>query len=122
MSADKKEFRKRIAYKEWPIFQHTPNRKKLRAGDKVIFYLAGNHGRKFLGNCTLNSALKEEENELDSSVGLSDIMVWKMHIDVHDVLADLDFIYRKNIWGCYFQGGVITISKKDHQLILSKVR
>lgn len=122
MSTDNKEFRKRIACGEWPIFQHTPNRKKLKAGDRVIFYLAGEHGRKFVGNCTLNSALKEKENGLDSSVCLSDIMVWKMHVDVHDVLEDLDFIYKKNIWGCYFQGGVLTISEKDHRLILSNVK
>ena len=41
MSGDHKELRERLSYKEWPIYHFTPNRKRLRAGDKVIFYLAG---------------------------------------------------------------------------------
>lgn len=122
MSVDNKEFRKRIADKEWPIYIFTPNRKKLKAGDKVIIYLAGYEGRKFMGNCTLNSAIKKKEKGLDYSVDLTQITIWKRHLDIHDVLADLVFVKNKDSWGSYFQRGVVSISEKDYRLILSNVK
>jgi len=122
MSGDKKELRKRTAGKEWSIYPFTRNRKKLRAGDKVVFYLAGKNEKKFVGNCTLNSAIKKKENVLVSSVDLTQITIWKRHLDVHDVLADLVFVKNKDNWGASFQGGVAPISEKDYRLILSNVK
>lgn len=122
VSVDKKEFRERIANKEWPIYKLTKNREKLRAGDKAIIYLAGLGRRKFVGNCTLNSAIKKKENGPDYSVDLTQITIWKKHLDVYNVLADLVFVKNKDHWGGYFQGGVVTISEKDYQLILSNVK
>lgn len=121
MSGDHKEFTKRLVHKEWPIYHFTPNRKKLRAGDKAIFYLAGQGWKKFVGNCIVNSRLKKKGG-LDFSVDLTDTSVWKRKVDVHDVLADLDFVYNKNNWGCFFQGGVVSIDEKDYKLILSKTK
>jgi len=122
MSGDHKELRERLSYKEWPIYHYTPNRKRLRAGDKVIFYLAGTGGSKFAGNCTLSSKLKGKESGLDYTVDLADIAVWKTLLDVHDVLEDLIFVSRKDSWGSYFQGGAISIHEKDYKLILSKAK
>ena len=116
----------------WGLGERTPNRKRLKRGDKVVF----SHGAKlFLGTATLDSDSyepKEEErdrlgheNEFYASrhgVKLAEIKIWDPPKQVNQFVENLDFIKRKDRPGGHFQGGVRAISKKDYELIVGKGR
>ncbi len=110
------EFEKRIEEKKWPIFTFTPNRKKLKTGDRIIFYKAGIEGKKFLGTAKLNSDLNIE-TRLGYSISLTDIKIWKRPRSVEKLLDKLEFIRDRKAWGRFFQGGVIKINGKDYTII-----
>ncbi len=109
-------FQRRINEKKWLIFSNTHNRKKLRVGDRIVFYKAGRiDGKKFLGSALISTKLKRDRS--DFSLGLSNIDVWKETIDIKTFLDKLDFIKDKTIWGSYLQGGIIPISDSDYAII-----
>jgi len=115
------DFTKRLEQRKWPIYNRTTNRNRLRAGDNVIFYLAGEDGKKFLGTARLGSGLKKAE-QIDYLVDLDDIEIWEKHVKIHDVIEELEFIVYKRNWGVHFQGGVIRLSDKDYTTITTKVK
>jgi hypothetical protein len=112
------EFKRRIREGRWPIFKHTPHRSLLREGDKVVFYMGGIGGQKFLGTAVISSKLVPEG--LDYSVGISKISVWKDPISIRPLIQELSFILRKDKWGIHLQGGVLPIPEKDYRKITSK--
>lgn len=111
-------FEKRISGKKWPIFKHTPNKMKLKNGDKVIFYKAGKDGQKFIGTASIGSEIVPDN--LDYYVTLYDVQVWKKPIGVPSILNEIQFIKNKSNWGLYFQGGVSHLPDADYHLIVSK--
>ena len=119
ITADYKEFKRRINEKKWPIFKRTAHRHALKTGDRIIFYQGGRDGQKFLGCTTLASEVKPST---DSSyyVTLSDTEVWKNTPLIRPMIPDLTFLVRKDKWGVHLQGGVITLFDKDYKYILSK--
>ena len=112
-------FERRINEKKWPIFKFTPNKKKLRKGDNIVFYKAGKDGQKFIGADGIGSKIIPEN--MDYFVTLYDIQIWKKPIEVPIILNELQFIKNKSNWGMYFQGGVTSLPPKDYKMILSKV-
>ena len=111
-------FQERITEKKWPIFKHTPNKMKLRKGDKIVFYKAGKDGRKFLGTASLGSEIIPDN--MDFYVILYDVQIWKKPIEVPTILNELQFIVNKSNWGMYLQGGVSHLPDVDYKLIISK--
>lgn len=112
------EFKKRIEKKKWPIFIHTHNRKKLKIGDKVVFYKAGVEGKKFLGTARLDSTLNME-TRLGYSVNLSEIKIWKKAHSAEKLLDKLEFIKDRKVWGRFFQGGIRRINYEDYSVIVN---
>jgi hypothetical protein len=112
-----KVFAERMRVKKWPIFIHTQNRKKLNVNDGVIFYKAGERGKKFVGSAKINANL--EKNGIDFSLDLTDVAVWDKGIDVIPILNKLELTMNKVSWGSAFQGGVRAISEKDYAIIMS---
>ena len=115
------ELENRITKKSWPIYHHTPHRKNLRFSDRIIFYLAGHGGKKFVGNASISSELMSSGG-LDYSIGISDIKIWKKPIPVEDLISNLEFVVNKNNWGASFQSGVRRLNDNDYNTILSKSR
>ena len=118
MKGNEVDFHARIEKEKWPIYRRTGNRKSLRKGDNVIFYLGGIRNMKFMGTASLSSEL-EPEGE-DFTVGLSNLDIWKNPILVPSILDSLGFVGNKRNWGAYFQGGAVWILKKDYNAILEK--
>ena len=114
------EFKDRINKKAWPIYKNTGNKRKLRVGDNVIFYMGGPEGKKFLGTSRVDSDLIP--NSIDFSIGLSDIKIWKKPVLIKDILADLKFIVHKEKWGLHLQGGIIRLSDGDFKTIISNAK
>ncbi|MEO9276682.1 MAG: EVE domain-containing protein, partial [Nitrososphaera sp.] len=77
-------FEKRISGKKWPIFKHTPNKTRLKNGDKVVFYKAGKDGQKFIGTASIGSEIVPDN--LDYYVTLYNIQFWKKPIEVPSIL------------------------------------
>ena len=116
-----KEFERRMEKKEWPIFTFTSNRNRLLPEDKVVFYKAGEYGKKFLGTATVCSKIIQRIGEIDFFVTLKDIDVWKKPISMYLLVSKLELIKNRERWGRHFQGGIRTISKKDYETVLNEV-
>lgn len=128
-------FNKCIEDKFWGIGERTPNRKRLKKGDMVTFYLGGREGQKFLGSCKLDSRpilvsqLNEKERKrlnrpspfFDAEYGvyLSDVEVWDEPRRIQSLLPNLDFIRDKERFWLFLQGGVRAISEDDYNAIVS---
>lgn len=111
------EFAKRMEERKWPIYVHTPNRKKLNVGDKVIFYKAGIGGQKFLGSAKISSTVEKER--INFSLDLTDIVVWNKYLEVIPLLGKLKFVKNKTLWWGHFQGGVKPIGEDDYITIVN---
>ncbi len=120
----------------WGIGEKTPNRKRLRKGDKVVFYQAGADGGFFKGNCLLAGGLytPEERRRIElrhgeeafatiQGVDLTDVEVWEepRHLGT-ELIQKLQFMTNKERYGSHLQGGVIAISEDDFQTILDPAR
>jgi predicted RNA-binding protein len=103
----------------WLIGKKTINRYKLSKGDKVLFYLAGEEGKKFLGSAELTSNLISDKLTLNDYVKVKDIDFWTNFIPIKGMVDDLSFIKNKAHWGLHFQGGIISIPELDYKLIVT---
>ncbi|MCP8305302.1 MAG: EVE domain-containing protein [archaeon] len=124
----------RVKEKFWSLNKGTGNFNRIKKDDKVIFYVGGRDGKKFAGRCTLGSEpypLRPEQKKLitgypsllfDHVVSLKSIELWDEPLPVEDVKEELDFIKKKDLWRAYFRRSIITISKKDHDVIISYLK
>lgn len=121
----------RMADRFWGFNLTTPNLRKLRPGDKVVFYL-GRPKKAFAGTATLGTAateLTDEQKEHyshgisfyrpDVGVFVEDIDIWPASKHVESMLDELAFVRNKESWQSHFQGGVTAISAEDYDAILS---
>lgn len=104
---------------KWYIGPNTPNRKRVKKGDKIIFYRAGEGGRKFIGNAILSSGLKPpEKSDFFSFVLVSKMCLWSKPVPISDIAEDLSFVKRGFPSRFYFQSGIRSISEEDYRTIL----
>ena len=113
------EFKIRMDSKSWPIYVNTANRKKIKLGDKILFYNAGVGNKNILGVAEIASKVKQKDGTTDYAVSLDKIDIWKKPALMKPIVVDLDFIENNQQWGRYMQGGVIRISEKDFKTIIS---
>tara|TARA_Y100000310_G_scaffold301619_2_gene338247 strand:+ start:1007 stop:1921 length:915 start_codon:yes stop_codon:yes gene_type:complete len=119
--------------KIWGIGNRTPNRKRLSAGDKVVFYLAGSEGQKFLGKGSLNSPTisftgdikySEDANIIvrgwENLVVFNEFEAFKEPKLLEDMKHNLEFVVKKEIATVYFQSGVRSITKEDYEALISE--
>lgn len=111
-------FEKRIKGKTWPLYNRTRLRRSILPGDKIIFYKAGSNGQKFLGKAEIKSEVKKIKL-LTFSVKLKNIKIWDKEVRITKLLHDLSFIKNPNFWGVYLQGGIIRMTERDHDTIVS---
>ncbi|MFW9889122.1 MAG: hypothetical protein ACFFER_13130 [Candidatus Thorarchaeota archaeon] len=115
----------------WGLGEKTPNRIKIQAQDKIIYYV-GIPERVFAGTATAASPnFKLSAQEIDKyshntpvfkteyGIKLTDLDIWEVPKFVPDLVDALSFIENKEYWGSYFQGGVRGITKHDYEVILS---
>jgi hypothetical protein len=105
---------------KWRIGKRTGSRTQLAKGDKVLFYQAGEGGKKFVGTATILSDLQISNEEIFDLITIGDIEFWRKAVPARNILGKLSFIKNKNKWGVYFKGGIIKISEEDYNTILNK--
>lgn len=109
----------------WGLGEGTPNRKLLKQGDRVVFYL-GIPIKSFTASATLasdafelNSLQKQSYSHgldyftVDYGVFLEDLAIWESRVPVDEIVSSLSFIQNKENWGAYFQGGIRPIPTED---------
>lgn len=106
----------RVKGKFWSLNKNTGNFNRIKKDDKVVFYVGGRDGQKFVGRCTLASEpyplTPEQKKQIvgypsslfTHSVGLEDIKLWKEPLSVLDLKEELSFIKNKDIWKKYLGG------------------
>ena len=105
--------------KKWPIGQKTLRKKLLSIGDKVLFYEAGDEGKKLFGSGDLFSSLEKDVEDNSEFVTISSFEFWNPPIPIKRILSKLSFIKNKKYWGIYFQGGIVRLPETDYSLILN---
>jgi predicted RNA-binding protein len=122
----------RLNQRVWPFNEYTRNRKSIKEGDKFVFYLAGRLKKQekqvFVGAATAASQVEKiqiavpEEWYVDHpyyGIQLKEIIYFKESVPIRKIMADLSFIKSSNKWGAYIQGGCISISEEDYNLIIN---
>lgn len=125
-------FHRLMIEREWGFGNRTPNRRSVRAGDFIVFYIAaGSKGfsYSFMGKARIANDPSRADafgpvligaiNIRDSPirVPLKDVVVWDRGVPIHPLLSRLEFIKREENWGRYLQGGVRKFTKKDYDEI-----
>lgn len=104
----------------WGFGKHTPNRKAIKPGDKVLFYLTGPENQVFVGAATLKSGAYEDSSEESKGWYLDPET---LRIDLEDVLTFDEPKPRKDFSGLEWrpaQGGSAKISEHDYQIVLGE--
>lgn len=127
----KEIYQRRMQDRFWGLGARTGNRKNLRRGDQVVFYIARPESA-FAGTARLASdsfSLSAEEKEKLShgspffspeyGVWLEAIEVWESSHPVATIAPNLKFIKDAAQWWTYLQGGVRQIEETDYAAIAS---
>jgi predicted restriction endonuclease len=114
----------------WGIRDGATHKLDLRAHNRILFYLAGREGYKFIGAGTLASGydeLREEEYqkvrqkpffEIRWGARFSGIEKWEPAVPVHPLLSRLELTKDyQDTWGVIFHHSIVPISEKDYKLI-----
>jgi len=122
----------RVKGRFWSLNKNTGNFNRIKKDDKLVFYIGGHDGQKFVGRCTLASEsyplTPEQKKQIvgypsslfTHSVALKDIKLWKEPLPVADLKEELAFIKNKDLWRKYFRRSIIPLSEEDYKAILSK--
>lgn len=118
-------FKQRASDKFWGLGERTSNRRSLRRGDRVVFYV-GWPLMIFAATATLASnsfSLSDKQKDMyghgrtfyraDYGVQLENIEVFDNRRLVKELVPSLKFIENKENWNTYFQGGVRQLSEDD---------
>jgi predicted RNA-binding protein len=123
-------FKQRTSDKFWGLGEKTPNRRNLRRGDRIVFYV-GWPLMIFAATANLASdsfSLSEEQKDIyghgktfyraDYGVQLENVEFFDSARLVKELVPALKFIENKENWNTYFQGGVRQLSEDDFLTIV----
>ncbi len=102
----------------WGFGQHTANRRAIKAGDKVLFYLTGVNNQNFVGAARLTSGAYENKDPKTQNLYLDSET---LRIDLEDVIVFPEPKPRKSFASIDWrpaQGGSSKISERDYEVIM----
>ena len=124
-------YERRMQDQFWGLGERTQNRRNVRAGDQVIFYVA-RPDSVFVGTARLASdsfmLTPAEQKELSHGtrffaaqygVRIDAIEVWETPHRIDELADGLEFVKNPTQWWTYLQGGVRQISEADYRTIVS---
>ena len=124
----------RLASELWPIYEHTRNRKVLKAGDICVVYLAGTapFGQTITHQFTVEEIVVPGRRRLPIDQGLastaqltialkiSSLLTFRPPRSVRPKLNALSFVGpNKMRWGMAFHGGCRRLSEADYRLLIA---
>lgn len=102
----------------WGFGYHTPNRKAIEPGDKVLFYLTGLNNQLFVGAATLKTGAYEDKSDESKDWYLDPKT---LRIDLDEVKIFSEPKSRKSFKSIEWrpaQGGSSKISEHDYKIIM----
>ncbi|MEM1994158.1 MAG: hypothetical protein QXW32_01580 [Nitrososphaerales archaeon] len=127
-------FEDRVKNRFWGLGRRSAHLKRIRCGDKVVFYVGGRYGGLLVGSGTVGSEphpISEEERKrglcLHSEVythlmTFSEIEVWPKPVLLKDICGQLSFITDKSKPRIYLQGAVKRLGEDDYRTICSAAK
>jgi hypothetical protein len=127
-------YERRMQDKFWGLGTRTPNRRNVRKGDQVVFYIARPPEHVFAGTARLgsNSFDLNPKDQASLSHGsaffrpehgvwLEAIETWEQPCPMASMASSLKFIKDPSQWWIYLQGGIRQIEESDYEAIVSGV-
>lgn len=128
--------RRRLDAGKWALYANTPHKTEMKAGDRVLIYLAGNdkEAKHFVASATISGvdaspgACKRYEADGPHALveppvavlSISEARWLSIPVPVAAVKDELDFVPKgTNKWGCVLQRGAKRIKESDAEHILS---
>ncbi|MCA9944440.1 MAG: EVE domain-containing protein [Anaerolineales bacterium] len=120
-----------LSQEYWLMSDRTRNRRRIKAGDQVLFYAAGLGNGVFMAQAAVVAApvpfTPRSPSELITELGYVFPAMYRFQIAnptyftppiaAKPLVEKLSFIRNKQRWGGYFQGGSIEIPQEDFALI-----
>ena len=122
--------RNRVENRFWSLSKRAPNIKRIREGDKVVFYVASSEVKGFAGTGVVASnphpmtpeqkfhAFGTPSEAFDYSIELENPVLWPEVKEVEPLIGKLSFIKSKRRWGSAFRGGIKRITEEDYNIIV----
>ena len=124
--------RKLLAWKGWPLWERTKNRKSVKAGDRLCIYVTGDTPNKHhvVASATIKTVVQWslahdrtfpiEKDAVPSVVlTLTDCHMFNLPVSVPDKLDTLSFIpENRKKWGVAFMGGIRAITSDDYDQLV----
>ena len=111
------EFDRRLKAKKWPFYERTIHASKLKAGDRIVFYEAGEGKHKFIGTATAEGiSLTQMHISLDS------IERWSKPVEIKKIYDKLKIIRNTRHYGAYLAGGIKKLAEEDYDLIVKNAK
>lgn len=120
----------RVKDEFWGLGERTPNRKALKKGDRVIFYV-GAPESAFAATAVLASdsfSVPEAKREglshgndffrAEYGVDLEKTVIWTVTKPISELAPSLEFIGKRQDWWVFLQGGIRGISDSDFNRIV----
>lgn len=114
----------------WPLHKGTANRKNIKKGDLVIFYVSGQKygAKEFLAKAKVDEAVDWNKMHYDitplytdnipyTAVTFSNIEIFDNPPKIRTMLDNLSFIPNSKYWGVTLMSGTKKISECDFQLV-----
>jgi len=108
--------------KVWKIGERTANRKNIKKGDRALIYSSGEGNRDFVASGILGSEYMNDGRPIYGHAIFEEVTIFSNKVSLKSVLKNLDFVKNKDIYGSYFQSGIIRIGEKDYNTILKKAK
>lgn len=113
----------------WGIVERTPNRKNVKVGDRIVFYV-GLPDMVFRGTAEVarvpfKMSAKEVSKyshgrtfyKSEYGITLTNIQRWTTPKPTKEIIGQLTFVENPEHWYAYFQGGVRGLSEQDFKTI-----
>ena len=103
----------RLRAGRWPLYAHTPNQKRMAAGDRI----------------EAADPMRDREAGYDALAGHQPATAWILlkeirrlnpRVSIRGMLADLSFVPQKWNWGTVFVSGVRSVSDGDWKVIMDR--
>jgi len=118
----------------WLASRFTPYRRLYRAGDHILFYVAGKGARHFIGDAEIAGSIEEADREdiavaeylgLDGfreKIPLCRVMIWNTAVPIKSLVEELSSIKDKRYYGLHLRQAAARISEEDYDRLVKQGR
>ena len=122
--------RTRVEKRFWSLNSRTRNIKRIKPGDRVLFYVASSDGRGFAGTAVVASRphpITPEQRfyifgypsaKFDYSIDLENPILWERILAPAELVDQVSFLKSGMRWWARFRGSIIGISEDDYDRIV----